>query len=186
MAITKEFGGGCLIGAPLLFKNGKKFGTLCGMDNKPFEFKPEHIQMFKSMAALIEYILELDDAYQSIFSLSAPIVPISKGVAVLPVIGKVDRGRAEIITGIALRESQRLDLDHLVIDLSGIHHIAGEDIHELLHTVKTLKLLGVNTIFTGIRPELALKTAANDYFKNITYCANLEQALTHLGFNFPK
>lgn len=157
------------------------------MDNKPFEFSEEHVQLFKRVAALITYILELDAAYQHISNLSVPLVPICKGVAVLPIIGKVERERADMILEVALRESQRLDLDYLVVDLSGVNDIVGEDASHLLEIVKTLKLLGVDTIFTGIRPDLAIKAVnVNAELDNVVYRANLEQALSYIGFCLQK
>ncbi|WP_161493910.1 STAS domain-containing protein [Virgibacillus necropolis] len=107
-------------------------------------------------------------------------------IAALPIIGKIDQSRAEMITGVVLKESQRLKLEHLVIDLSGVHAIESEGVHALLYTVNTLKLLGVDTVFTGIHPELALKASSFGDLNNATYCANLEQALTSLGFKFSR
>lgn len=139
--------------------------------------------MFKNMASLITYILDLDEATQQVLSLSAPIVPVCKGIAILPIIGKVELDRADVIAKVAIEESQRLKLEHLVIDLSGIGDIDGSEGSTLLDIVKTLDLLGVNTIFTGIRPELAVRAVeVNHHLKGAVFRANLEQALSYLGF----
>jgi rsbT co-antagonist protein RsbR len=157
LPVTHSYGGGALIGVPIMSKSCKKFGTLCGLDNKSFHFTEEHVQLFISMASLLSYAIELDHSYNEIRTLSVPLVPISKGVAILPLIGDLTSERAEIVMEKSLVESRNLSLDYLVIDLSGVHRLDETVAHHLVKIVSALKLVGVKAILTGIRPELAIQ-----------------------------
>ncbi len=178
MTVTHSLGNGSFIGIPIYYGDGKNYGTICGLDNKPFEFEEEHIEMFKTMATLLTSVLEVEKAYNDIYMLSAPIVPTEEGVAVVPIIGNVDEDRADLIMNIALEESQKRNLDYLVIDLSGLVKMEDTFSIHLLKIVQALYLLGVNVILTGLRPELILKSVNQNYdFKNVVIKATLDQAL---------
>ena len=85
---------------------------------------------------------------------------------------------------IVLNRSQTLSLNYLVIDLSGVSNIDNDVAHYLIHLVKALRLLGITPILTGIRPEMAIKVIqSNIEFDNVIIRANLEQALTYIGFS---
>nr|WP_100372357.1 STAS domain-containing protein [Bacillus sp. FJAT-45037] len=181
MNVTIAFGGGSLIGAPIFLKNGKKFGTLCGMDNVPYDFNEKDIKLFKRLATLLTYVIGLDDSYQQILTLSAPIVPLLKGVAILPLIGEIDEERGNNISTMIIKEAHKLQLNHLIIDLSGISDVEKEFLY-LSNLVNVLKLLGIEVVFTGIRPDLARKAIKDNHrLDNVSCFGNLQQALTHLG-----
>lgn len=64
--ITKNLGTGSFIGIPIFFGNGDNYGTICGLDTKPFVFTREHIELFETMASLLTYVLELDESHRNI------------------------------------------------------------------------------------------------------------------------
>ncbi|MDV2682769.1 STAS domain-containing protein [Alkalihalophilus lindianensis] len=181
MDVTKAFGGGSLIGAPIFLKNGKKFGTLCGMDNIPYDFNDKDIKLFKSLATLLTYVIDLDNSYQQILKLSAPIVPLLKGIAILPLIGAIDEERGNYISTMIIKEAHKLQLNHLIIDLSGITDVEKEFFY-LLNLVDVLKLLGIKALFTGMRPDLARKAIKDNHrLDHVSFFGNLQQALSHVG-----
>ena len=187
MNVTKEFGGGCLIGAPIIFEDGRTFGTLCGMDNKPFDFQKQDIELFTNMAELITYILELDDSCNQILTLSAPLVPVCKGVGVIPIIGRIGSDRAQYIVTSTLTKSQKHNLEYLIIDVSGITDINNEEVMSLLSLVKMLNLLGIEPVITGMRPDLAKKVHfENEEIKKIKFTHNLESALSLIGITLSR
>ncbi|MBY6037637.1 STAS domain-containing protein [Fictibacillus nanhaiensis] len=182
MEVTKAFGGGSLIGAPIILKNGKHFGTLCGMDNVPFDFKEEHINLFKNMATLLTYVIDLDYSFQQVLHISTPIVPVFDGIAILPIIGEIDEIRGEHIIATTIQESHKRNLEHLIVDLSGITNIENEETFYLLNLVNTLKLLGITVIFSGMRPEIAKKAIhSNHNLEGVPFRSNLNQALSYIG-----
>jgi rsbT co-antagonist protein RsbR len=181
LPVTHSYGGGALIGVPLLSKNGEKFGTLCGLDNKSFHFTEEHVQLFISLACLLSYTIQLDHSYHEIRTLSVPLVPIAKGVAILPLIGELTNERAEIVMEKSLVESRQLSLDYLVIDLSGVSRLDETVTYHLLKIVSALKLVGVKAILTGIRPELAIKAVkVTSEFSSFQTYPTLASALSHI------
>ncbi|AQQ51895.1 GAF domain-containing protein [Planococcus lenghuensis] len=180
--VTEELGGGSFVGIPIYYENGENYGTICGLDTHPFEFSKEHVELFETMASLLTYVLELDEAYQQIQTLSAPFVPITKGIAILPVIGVISEERAEHIILLALTKSQELSLEYLIIDLSGISQINQFVVASLLRIVKLLELVGVTPILTGFHPQTAMKAIdVGEDLQNIQTEANLERALNKIG-----
>lgn len=187
MAVTKSLGGGSLIGVPIYYSDGTNFGTLCGMDLRPYHFSQDHIDLFKAMANLLGNVLDLEKANTKIHSLSVPFVPISDEVAILPIIGDVDEERTDQIMEITLSESVNRDLEYLVLDLSGLMNIDSNSTVNLMKIGKSLKLLGVTTILTGIRPDLAMRAIQeNSDFEQLIVKANLEQALESIGYSIIK
>ncbi len=187
MVVTKNLGGGSFIGIPIYYEDGENYGTLCGLDNRPHNFQEDVIELFETMSSLLTYVLELDDAYQQIRSLSVPLIPITKGVAVLTIIGNVNEQRADTIISLALEKSQDLALDYLIIDLSGIEKINEVVSYSLLKIVNLLQLIGVTPILTGITPDVAIKAIGIGFeTDDILIQSNLEQALKKIGFTLHK
>ncbi|AIF65941.1 histidine kinase [Terribacillus saccharophilus] len=185
--VAKNLAGGSFIGIPIYFENGENYGTICGLDSKSFPFTEEHVRLFETMASLLTFVLELDNANKQIQNLSAPFVPITSGVAVLPIIGFINEDRSEKIIQLSLQKSQELNLDYLVIDLSGISQIDHVVSNSLLKIANLLKLIGVEPILTGFHPDLALKALSLQMeLKDITIEANLERALNKIGLNLEK
>ncbi|MDM5337191.1 STAS domain-containing protein [Fictibacillus enclensis] len=150
----------------------------------PFSFTEDHIQLFTTMASLMTYVLGLTRAKKEINQLSAPMISITKGVAILPIIGEITESRAEAIIQLTLEKTQTLSLESLVIDLSGITQINEYVTHYLLTITKTLSLLGVLPILTGFRPDMARRSVNSaEELSKITIKGNLEDALTHIGFS---
>ncbi|MDP4162116.1 MAG: STAS domain-containing protein [Bacillota bacterium] len=185
--VTKNLGGGCFIGIPIFFENGDNYGTICGLDNRSFDFTEKHIELFETMASLLTYVLELDLAHKQIKNLSVPVVPITKGIATIPLIGDINEGRVERIIKTALFSCKEMSLEYLIIDLSGILHIDNWGSSSLLKIVKMLRLIGVTPILTGFSPEMAINAIEiNVDLNNVIIKANLEEALSHIGFRLER
>jgi len=185
--VTADLGGGSFIAIPIYYEDGENYGTICGLDTKRFDFTEQHIELFQTMASLLTYVLELDKANKEIKELSVPIVPLTKGVAILPIIGHINEYRAEIIIQSTLESSTNLELEYMIIDLSGVSRINNSVSEYLLNIVKLLKLIGVTPILTGFRPDLAIKTLEIDVdFNGIMITNNLESALLEIGFTLNK
>jgi rsbT co-antagonist protein RsbR len=183
LQVTANLGGGSFIGIPIYYENGENYGTICGLDTKNVTFSSQHIEIFETMSSILTYVLELDKANQQIHTLTAPLVPITKGVAVLPIIGDISAKRAESIIQIALAKSQDYDLDYLIVDLSGITQINATVSGALLKLVKILEIIGVKPILTGFQPHMAMNALqVHADLKDITIESNLERALHRIGF----
>jgi rsbT co-antagonist protein RsbR len=128
-------------------------------------------QMKKSQLALLE--------------LSVPVVPVAKGVAVLPIIGNIDTHRAKLLMKESLKQSAELHIHHFILDLSGVPVIDTIVAQQIFQIINALRLLGVNTKISGIRPEIAqtIVSLGIDFGKTDTF-ANLQQALASIGFTY--
>ncbi|RIW30720.1 STAS domain-containing protein [Bacillus salacetis] len=182
--VTRNLGSGSFVGIPINYEDGSNYGTICGLDTKPFDLSEEQISVFETMSSLLSYVLELDYANRQIETLSAPIVPIAEGIAVLPIIGVINNDRAETIIQSTLAKSQEMQLEYLVINLSGITHIDDEVISSLLRIVNLMKLVGVEPILTGIRPDIAIQAVRSHVdLASIRMESNLANALSYIGFS---
>ncbi|TWI60052.1 STAS domain-containing protein [Halalkalibacter nanhaiisediminis] len=122
-----------------------------------------------------------DEAKREMAELSAPLVPIKEGIAVLPLIGEIDSYRATFILENVVPKTVELQLRYLIADFSGILNLDIE-IARYLHQIgNMLRLLGIDVVVTGLRPELA-QTVVNSgidmtFFKTF---ANVKHALERI------
>jgi rsbT co-antagonist protein RsbR len=115
--------------------------------------------------------------------LSAPIVPIADKIAILPLIGEIDTHRARSVMETALKKSSDLQLDYLFIDISGVAIMDTMVSHNIYQIINALKMMGVQSVLTGIRPEVA-HTLGNlgITFEDLKTSASLKKALEDIGF----
>ncbi|WP_432352774.1 STAS domain-containing protein [Sporosarcina sp. A2] len=92
-------------------------------------------------------------------NLSVPIIPITDTTCILPLIGMLDYYRTTVIQEKVLNEISRLHLQTLIIDLSGILDMEHEVIDNLSKVIEGTKLMGCQTIITGLRPDVVRKMA---------------------------
>ncbi|MDN4608223.1 STAS domain-containing protein [Sporosarcina highlanderae] len=127
------------------------------------------------------YTVNLDNARKAFIELSVPIVSISNDIAILPLIGNIDTERALLLMENTTKEAGRLKISYLILDLSGVAIVDTMVAQHIFNLSSTLKLLGVQTILTGVRPEVA-QTAVSlglDFSDQITK-GTLQQALSEL------
>ncbi len=125
----------------------------------------------------------MEIAYTALEELSVPVVPITEGIAVIPLVGEIDTRRSKLIMDISLSEGTRLKLKHIILDISGVPIIDTMVADKIFQIVKALRLTGIETIVTGIRPETAQTIVALGLsFSDIKTRANMQQALKELGF----
>lgn len=119
---------------------------------------------------------EINEKQKAINELSAPLVPIHDGIAILPLIGNVDSERVNHIFNNVIPEIPRLNVKCLIIDFSGILTIDEYVASHLFNLYDVLRLIGIVVVFTGIRPDLATKTifAGIDFSTVKTYSTVLQ------------
>jgi rsbT co-antagonist protein RsbR len=113
-----------------------------------------------------------------ITELSSPVVPLQNGLAILPLIGEIDFDRSEHIMNHVIPKIRELNIESLIIDFSGLVNIDTEVASRIFNIYDVLALLGVNTMFTGIRPDLAagIINAGIDFTSLKTF-ATVQQAI---------
>ncbi|WP_445486807.1 STAS domain-containing protein [Niallia sp. 03133] len=121
-------------------------------------------------------------AYSALQELSVPVVPIAKETAIIPLIGEIDTQRSQLILEVALEEAAKLRIEYLILDISGVPIVDTMVADNLFKVVHALDLIGVKSIVSGIRPEIAQTIISLGIdFSTVTTCANLHTALASLG-----
>jgi rsbT co-antagonist protein RsbR len=90
-----------------------------------------------------------------ILELSTPVISLTPTVALLPLVGDIDTNRAHYMMDNVLHSCSKLEVDHLFIDMSGVVVIDTMVAQRIFSIIEALKLLGVETIICGMRPEIA-------------------------------
>lgn len=110
--------------------------------------------------------------------LSAPVITLTREVGLLPLIGEIDTTRARGLMESTLTQSIDAKINTLILDLSGVVMVDTMVAHEIFKLMDALKLIGVRTIVTGIRPEVA-QTAVQlgINFSEITTEGNLQNVI---------
>lgn len=139
----------------------------------------------KAIQSIIRDITTRKDAEKKlkkvINEIGTPIVPVSEGIAVFPLVGTIDEDRVIQLVEIIPQRALEHDLNYLIIDFSGVYNIDTVVIEFLYKINSILNLLGITPISTGIRPELALKAIENCGDLSTLYTmSTVQQALRQL------
>jgi rsbT co-antagonist protein RsbR len=96
-------------------------------------------------------------------------------------IGDIDRERATFLLEHTLKQCTKLNIHHLLIDLSGVVKVDTMVAFQIYQLIKALKLINVDSTLSGIRPEIA-KTAVQlgIDFNNIPIVSTLKRAINGL------
>ncbi|WP_121613578.1 STAS domain-containing protein [Mesobacillus foraminis] len=120
----------------------------------------------------------MEKAQEAVEELSVPVVPLDAGIAVLPLVGTLDTTRAKLLMEQSLRKSSELGVRYFIMDLSGVPIVDTMVANQLFQVINALKLLGVEAVITGIRPEIAqTMVSLGINFQEIKTYASLRQAL---------
>lgn len=124
----------------------------------------------------------IQESQNRINEVSAPIVAVQEGIAVLPLIGLIDAERAQYLLEQAVPKLPSYEIECLITDFSGILNIDNQAAELLMKIYATVKLLGINVITTGIRPDIA-QTVVNKgiKFSNVKSYATVRQALESIN-----
>ncbi|PSL42216.1 PAS domain S-box-containing protein [Planomicrobium soli] len=167
--------------------------TMLRLDGSPFDVEvncsPVIYRNQKAIQSVLRDITPRKEAerkqkelVKEINSISAPIVPVSKGVSVLPLIGSIDPIRAKQLAEDIPSKIQKYNVDYLIIDFSGIYNIDSLVIEYLFQISKTIRLLGIQPILTGLRPDLAQKVVEIGVdLSAIHTMATVEDAMNYLA-----
>jgi rsbT co-antagonist protein RsbR len=101
----------------------------------------------------LQALTERDDALRAVEN---PLLEVVEGVIVLPLIGIIDSRRALMMTETLLNTVAEKNIDTAILDLTGIMSIDTSTANHLLQTIEAVKLMGVDMVITGIRPDVAM------------------------------
>ena len=91
----------------------------------------------------------------SMMELSSPIVSLWQDVLAVPVIGTLDSKRTQVIMENLLQKIVNTGSKMAIIDITGVGIMDTLVATHLMKTVAAVKLLGAESVVTGVRPEIA-------------------------------
>lgn len=94
--------------------------------------------------------------------LSTPLIPLSDDILAMPLIGRIDRDRAERVLSALLAGLTRARARFAILDITGVRDCDAAAAHALVQASRAARLLGVEAIITGVRPEVARALVALD------------------------
>jgi len=128
---------------------------------------------------------------ESLIELSLPVMKLWEDIVSVPIIGTLDSRRAKLVTENLLNKIVKFGYKYAILDISGVPVIDSQVANHLLKTVRAVKLLGANTILTGIRPEVAqvlveLGIDLSEVITSAVFAGGLEHAFNKLGYTIEK
>ncbi|NQS99220.1 MAG: STAS domain-containing protein [candidate division Zixibacteria bacterium] len=112
----------------------------------------ENINNLKKME---DTLRKLREQQKVVMELSTPVIDIWEKILVLPLIGTVDSVRAQQIMENVLLKISATESSVIIIDITGVPVIDTLVASHLIKTVEAVRLIGAETIITGINPEIA-------------------------------
>ena len=120
----------------------------------------------KTVEAYIQTREEIIKRQQAeLMELSTPVIRVWEGVLALPLIGTLDSVRTQTAMESLLNEIVESSADIVIIDITGVPTVDTLVAQHLIKTVSAARLMGVDCIISGIRPQIA-------------------QTMVHLGVGF--
>jgi rsbT co-antagonist protein RsbR len=112
------------------------------------------VEQLQAQAARLEQTIATVRAQrEELLELFAPIIEVWDGIAVLPLVGVLDRERVDKVTQAVLTSIQRCGTRELLIDLTGA---LNPDRLGFLQIIAAARLLGTRCAVVGVSPRMAL------------------------------
>ncbi len=134
---------------------------------------------------------ELQASQRVIRELSSPVVPVLQGIIIMSLVGAIDSQRAVVMTAEMLDGLERYDARIVILDITGVPVVDSQVAKILLESARAARLMGCQTVLTGIRPEIAqtmveLGIEATDLVTRSELQGGMEYALQEMGLRLEK
>jgi anti-anti-sigma regulatory factor/two-component sensor histidine kinase len=96
----------------------------------------------------------LETQMVAVENLSVPIIPITKSICILPLIGSIDMKRINTIEDRVIDQIGSSHIQFLIIDLSGVAHMGIPVIQHFIQIIDGISMVGCQTVLTGLRSEI--------------------------------
>ncbi len=87
--------------------------------------------------------------------LSTPLIPISDGVLVMPLIGTLTDRRAQQVMETLLEGIVQYQAETVLLDITGVKTVDTSVANALIQVARAVNLIGSHIILTGIQPRIA-------------------------------
>jgi len=119
----------------------------------------ENVRLFRQLdrrANELEEASRIQSAMlQTIAELSSPVVPVARGVLVVPMVGTVDSHRAAQFVETLLTSIRAHQARVVIIDITGVMVVDTNVAHHLVQAARAAQLLGAEVVLVGITPAVA-------------------------------
>jgi anti-anti-sigma factor len=92
---------------------------------------------------------------ETVRALGSPVIPIRRGVLLVPLIGAIDGSRAQQIIERVLEAVSTEQAETVLLDLTGVPLVDTQVASALVQTARAATMLGAEVLLVGIRPEIA-------------------------------
>ncbi|EYF03940.1 PAS domain S-box protein [Chondromyces apiculatus] len=92
---------------------------------------------------------------ETLEAISTPLIPIAKGVVVMPLVGEMTRERAARALETLLHGISGQQARIAILDVTGVPEAGLEVTEAILMAARSVRLLGAEVVLTGIRPSVA-------------------------------
>jgi anti-anti-sigma factor len=97
----------------------------------------------------------IDAQRDALRELSTPLIPISDDVVIMPLIGSIDSGRAQMIMETLLEGVARYQAQLVILDITGVQIVDTQVAQAFIQAAQAVRLLGAQVMLTGIQPQIA-------------------------------
>ncbi|UQA54595.1 PAS domain S-box protein [Polyangium aurulentum] len=121
-----------------------------GLDVTDRKRAEEHAQKSEELR---EQLVQAQE--QALRELSTPLIPIADEVLALPLVGRMDDKRAQMVLETLLEGVVSMAAETVLLDVTGITVIDTHVAEALARAAQAVKLLGARVVLTGIQPHVA-------------------------------
>jgi rsbT co-antagonist protein RsbR len=113
------------------------------------------VKVARDLTERVERENLLQKQRDEIMELSTPVIQIWERILALPIIGTLDSQRAARLTESLLERISSEEAEFVILDISGVPTIDTQVAQHMLKTVQGARLMGAESIISGVRPETA-------------------------------
>lgn len=159
-------------GAPIKDRRGRTIGAVLvfrdiserrATEAEQERLRNEQAQLQIERLALQDEIVRMQA--ERLAELSTPLIPVTNEVVIMPLIGTIDKERADQVLGALSKGVATSEARVAIVDITGVQTVDTHVAQTLINAAHAVRLLGAEVVLTGIRPRVA-------------------QALVGLGVNF--
>ncbi len=106
-------------------------------------------------AQIAEQLAQIEEQRAAIREMSVPVLPLTKTMLVMPLVGALDSARLHLLQDQALHAIEQTPTRHLILDITGVPIVDTQVAQGLIKVILAARLLGTEVVLVGIRPEVA-------------------------------
>jgi anti-anti-sigma regulatory factor len=127
---------------------------------------------------LQEALRRQEELTSTIRHMSTPVLPVLKGMLVVPLVGVLDDDRMRQMQAILLQAVVNYHANTAILDITGMPIIDESVARSLVETVQQVGLLGARCLIVGVSPDVAQSLVAlGDHLGQIQTLSNLQTAV---------